>query len=85
MKRLKWVKHAKEHDSTVTLHLKNAENHVAQICKLSMGINVAIKSLNMHKPTLEDVFLHYTGRNIREEEATSKDAMRLNVRMWRRR
>ena len=29
------------------------------------------------KPTLEDVFIHYTGRAIREEEASPADAMRL--------
>lgn len=85
MKKLSWVKHATNHDSTLTLHLKNAENHVASICKLSMELGFSIRSMNIHKPTLEDVFLHYTGREIREEEATSKDSMRMRARMWRRR
>ncbi len=29
-----------------------------------------IKSINLRKPTLEDVFLHFTGRTIREIEAS---------------
>lgn len=36
------------------------------------------------KTSLEDTFLSLTGKNIREEGASSKDQMRLNRRMWRR-
>lgn len=34
--------------------------------------------------TLEDAFLNLTGKNIREQEATGAEQMRLNRRMWRR-
>jgi ABC-2 type transport system ATP-binding protein len=34
--------------------------------------------------SLEEAFLHFTGRTIRHEEASSADAMRLGVRLWRR-
>jgi ABC-2 type transport system ATP-binding protein len=33
--------------------------------------NVEITSVDIRKPTLEDVFLHYTGRKIREEEGNA--------------
>ncbi len=35
-------------------------------------------------PTLEEAFLEFTGRTIREEEASSIDRMRLQGRLWRR-
>ncbi len=35
-------------------------------------------------PTLEEAFLEFTGRTIREEEASATDRMRLQGRMWRR-
>ncbi len=35
-------------------------------------------------PTLEEAFLEFTGRTIREEEASHVDRMRLQGRMWRR-
>jgi ABC-2 type transport system ATP-binding protein len=35
-------------------------------------------------PTLEEAFLEFTGRTIREEEASSTDRMRFHARMWRR-
>jgi len=38
----------------------------------------------VHKPTLEDVFLHFTGRTIRAEEVSGKDRMRLVRKLWRR-
>jgi ABC-2 type transport system ATP-binding protein len=34
--------------------------------------------------TLEDAFLEITGRDIRQESASSMDAMRMGARMWRR-
>jgi len=36
------------------------------------------------RATLEDVFLHFTGRTIREEDASGKDRMRMARRLWRR-
>lgn len=43
-----------------------------------------LESLRVHRPTLDDVFLHLTGREIRDEEASPLDAMRRRV-MGRRR
>ena len=35
-----------------------------------------IEFVQAHSPDLNDVFLHYTGREIREEEGGSMDRMR---------
>ena len=40
-----------------------------------MQINVT--SVNLRKPSLEDVFIKVTGRKIREEAGSSKDNMRM--------
>ncbi|MFZ5642012.1 MAG: ATP-binding cassette domain-containing protein [Bacillota bacterium] len=42
-----------------------------------------IKSISLHKPTLDDVFLKLTGRDIRIEGADSLGVMRAHMR-WRR-
>jgi len=39
----------------------------------------------IHEPSLEDVFLYYTGKTIREEEASPLEHLRARRRMWRRR
>ncbi len=78
------VKHIRLHDGTVTINLKNAEKHIAEIVNLSSSSNLSIYSVSINKPSLEDVFLHYTGRSIREEGADIKDRMRLRRKMLRR-
>ncbi|MEJ2010851.1 MAG: ATP-binding cassette domain-containing protein [Anaerolineales bacterium] len=44
-----------------------------------------VQSVSLRRPTLEDVFIKLTGRAIREEEADSKDHMRIRRRIAGRR
>ncbi len=81
---LSWVKHVESHDGFVTINLENAEKHVAELAQLSATNGIEIDSISIHKPTLEDVFLQFTGRTIREEEVSGKEHMRMMHRMWRR-
>ncbi len=41
-----------------------------------------IKSIQVKQPSLDDVFLHLTGRAIREEEGTELDRMRQGAKLW---
>jgi len=84
LKQLPWIKSTQKHNNHLTINLQNAEKHVADIVRLSEKNKIDILSISIHKPTLEDVFLHVTGKTIREEEASTKDNMRLRRRMWRR-
>ncbi len=81
---LPWVNHVEPHDGSVTITLEHAERHVAELAQLSATNGIAIESISIRKPTLEDVFLSFTGRTIREEEIGSKEHMRMMHRMWRR-
>jgi len=80
-----WFKSSNQHDGFVTFNVMDAEKHIAGIANLSCQNNIEIKSINVHKPTLEDVFLHFTGRTIREEEAGSVEHMRMMHKARRRR
>jgi len=51
---------------------------------IKIGTAKELKKITKTK-TLEDAFLKLTGKNIREENATAKDAMRMRRRMWSRR
>lgn len=53
--------------STVHITVQNGERRIPQILQLAAEANVRIESVSLRKPTLEDVFLHYTGHAIREE------------------
>ncbi len=46
---------------------------------------IDVQSVNLRRPTLEDVFIKLTGHAIREEEADSKERMRQRGRMFGRR
>jgi ABC-2 type transport system ATP-binding protein len=81
---LSWVKSAEPHDDSVTISLQNAEKHVVDIVNLASSNGISIDSISIHKPTLEDVFLHFTGRTMREEESSTKDKMRMMHKMMGR-
>ncbi|UCH51691.1 MAG: ATP-binding cassette domain-containing protein [Chloroflexota bacterium] len=56
---------------TIRLAVANAEKLIPRLIKIASDIEVEISSVSIHHPTLNDVFLHYTGREIRAEEAES--------------
>ena len=84
LKKFPWFKSGKIHNGCITINLQNAEKHVTEIVKIASENKIEIKSLEIHKPTLEDVFLHFTGKTIREEEADPNEAMKIRHRMMRR-
>jgi len=42
------------------------------IVELASASRIELKSVSIHKPTLNDVFLYYTGKEIRSEEAENE-------------
>jgi ABC-2 type transport system ATP-binding protein len=79
-----WISHLERHDGAVTISLQNAEQHIPGIVSLLHGRQIVLESLSLHKPTLEDVFLSFTGKTIREEEADGKASYRMYQKMMRR-
>ena len=80
----KWINKIKVHDNAIDVNVAKAEEKLPRLLKIANNINAEISSITIHQPTLEDVFLHFTGKTIREEEATAKDAMRLDRKLWGR-
>lgn len=56
----------------IRLTVRNAEKLVPRLIKIATEIGVEVSSVSVNRPTLNDVFLHYTGRDIRTEEAESQ-------------
>ncbi len=71
LKKIKWVESIKVHDSNVTIGTKEIEKRLPLIIRIAERNNIKIKSIDIRKPTLEDVFLYYTGRKIREKKASN--------------
>ncbi len=84
-KRSSLVKRVEVIGSTLRLTVVNGEKSIPKLIDLIKKHNGQVRSVGLRKPTLEDVFIHYTGRGIREEgEAGAKERMRLRVRARRR-
>jgi ABC-2 type transport system ATP-binding protein len=57
---------------SIRLAVANAEKLIPRLIKVAAEIGIEVSSVSIHHPTLNDVFLHYTGREIRTEEAESQ-------------
>lgn len=84
-KSTKWVKSVTLHANFADLSLKNGEEHIPEIISMATKANVKVTSVHFHKPSLEDVFIQYTGKSMREEEGSAKDRMKAFARRGMRR
>jgi len=74
IKRLKmeeWITNMKQHDSTLTLGVEKGEEKIPIIIEIAQSEKIKITSISVRKPTLDDVFLSYTGSTIRDKEVNS--------------
>jgi ABC-2 type transport system ATP-binding protein len=79
LKKLPYVKEIKPCDGEVCLTVENANIHLQEILKVVGKID----SVEIRSPTLDDVFLHYTGRAFREdtpEGSWAEKAMSLSAK-----
>jgi ABC-2 type transport system ATP-binding protein len=61
------------HDGAVTFSVSSGEQFVPQ---LFARLTVPIRTVSVSRPSLDDVFMSYTGTTIRDAEASGSDAMR---------
>jgi ABC-2 type transport system ATP-binding protein len=82
---LKGATKVKVHDGSVSVAMANAGRRIPEILKKTEREGLEVESVDLHKPTLEDVFIHFTGKKIREEEAGAREAFRRRFRAMHRR
>ncbi len=77
VKKLHYVKKVENFDGKISLTVEEARKHLPEILE-KIG---KVESVHVSEPTLNDVFLHYTGEEIRDTEAEGGWAQRvMNVR-----
>ncbi len=82
-KDLDWVRDVKVVGDKISIYVEKGEEAAPKIIEELARRKVAVKSVEIVKPSLEQVFLALTGRSIRDEEAL--DTIRYRVMMRRRR
>jgi ABC-2 type transport system ATP-binding protein len=85
LSKLPWVKAALCHDGIVDVRVEKGEEKIPKIIALAEKKGVKVESVSLRKPSLDDVFIHFTGKTIREQEADSLAGMRLRMKVWGRR
>ncbi len=79
-----WVKGITSHDSHMYVGVSHGEEKIPLTVNLAQALGIEVTSISIRRPTLEDVFLHYTGKTIREEDISSTDRIREHMRRSRR-
>jgi len=72
LKKESWINNIKQHDSFLTLGVKKGEEKIPKIIEIAQSLKLRITSISVRKPTLDDVFLHFTGRTMRDQETTNQ-------------
>ncbi len=70
---LDWIKNITRHDKNLSLTMDRGERRIPELIHVAQENEVEVTCVHLRKPSLEDVFLHFTGRTIREEEASQAE------------
>lgn len=82
LEKISWIKKVSKKNGSIELSVEKGEEKIPKLVQLLDKKKIPIVSVSLHKPSLDDVFLAYTGKSIREQEANAKDAMRQRRRAW---
>ncbi|HSA95973.1 MAG TPA: ATP-binding cassette domain-containing protein [Acidobacteriota bacterium] len=80
-----WVKRSKLREDVLSLTMEKGERRIPELVMMAQQHGAGVSCVNLHKPSLEDVFLHFTGRTIREQEASQSERNRAMIMVHGRR
>ena len=69
LKKIEFIKKFNEDDSKLILFTSNGTEVIPQIFQISSELGIKIKSISLTQPTLDDVFISYTGHEIRDDDS----------------
>jgi ABC-2 type transport system ATP-binding protein len=80
-----WVRKVILHDDTLEVYVREGEDKIPVIVRIAEEEDVDVTSISLRKPSLEDVYLHYTGSTIRGDGAGSSGEVKPMAGRWLRR
>lgn len=78
-----WVEWTREEDGLISLGVKDGKTRIPEIVMAAHEAAITIKAISLHEPNLEDVFLKFTGKKIREDEGDARQHLKRIVRAMR--
>ena len=70
LKNIESVNKINEDGSKLTLFVSNGTEVIPKVFQISSDIGIKIISISLTQPTLDDVFISYTGHEIRDDDGT---------------
>jgi len=71
-------------DGELAVYVNKGESAAPTIMRLLANEGIEVETLSVSKPSLDDVFLKYTGRTIRAQEGTATTFAQMQRRRYRR-
>jgi ABC-2 type transport system ATP-binding protein len=78
--KLSFVKNVSEVDGKIYVNIENSEENLPFVFECLRSNTIKIKSISIRKPSLNDVFIHYTGKEIRDEIENHKNEYKFMAR-----
>ncbi|KAF6243234.1 ABC transporter ATP-binding protein [Nitrosopumilus sp. b1] len=71
LKEISFVKDVKLKEEKITVFTSNGTEVIPKIFQISSEHGIKIKTISLTQPSLDDVFINYTGHQLRDENGTS--------------
>ena len=82
--KIEFVKEVKNKQDLITVFSTKSNEVIPKIFQESANLKMRIKSLTLKQPTLDDVFISYTGHDLRDETENKKYSRRKEFNLNRR-
>ena len=83
--KIEFVKEVKNEQGLITVFSTKSNEVIPKIFQASTNLEMRINSLTLNQPTLDDVFISYTGHDLRDETENKKYSRRKEFNLNRRR
>ena len=83
--KIEFVKEVKNEQGLITVFSTKSNEVIPKIFQISANLEMKIRSLTLKQPTLDDVFISYTGHDLRDETENKKYSRRKEFNINRRR
>ena len=83
--KIEFVKEVKNKQDLITVFSTKSNEVIPKIFQASTNLEMRINSLTLKQPTLDDVFISYTGHDLRDETENKKYSKRKEFNLNRRR
>jgi len=85
IKEIEFVKDIKTKDEQITVFSSKGTEVIPKIFQISSNLEITIKSISLSQPTLDDVFISYTGHELRDDSSSQQYNRRKEFTQLRKR